>query len=174
MILTTDEERALWMPAPCCYTDDRLSKLFGALGRSGWPVIRNSRPRLRMLDNPPNGVIFRNKALDHFCLTIGPQNIDPPASSGIFPSHKSWSLLEHPSIMRLRRPGSSQPSCHNQTAAPAKGFCVLKPGEKVRPPCREWRQTNPTSERTKAASAIWVSRLRISARRAIGCRRRRQ
>src|ERR1700726_4506025 len=69
-----------------------------------------------MLCDPLNRVIFRNKALDYFGFAIGPQNIDPPARSGIFPSHVSWSLLEHPSNMRLRRPGSSQQSCHNQTA----------------------------------------------------------
>ena len=47
-----------------------------------------------MLNNPLNRVVFRNKALDCFRFAIGPQNIDPPASSGIFPSHESWSLLE--------------------------------------------------------------------------------
>jgi hypothetical protein len=69
-----------------------------------------------MLCNPLNRVIFCNKALDYFRFAVGPQNIDHPARSGIFPSHVSWSLLEHPSNMRLRRPGSSQLSCHNQTA----------------------------------------------------------
>jgi len=69
-----------------------------------------------MLSNPLKRVIFRNKALDYFRFAIGPQNIDPPASSGIFPRHESWSVLEHPSNMRPRRPGSSQQSCHNQTS----------------------------------------------------------
>jgi len=68
-----------------------------------------------MLSNPLDRVIFRNKALDYFSFTIGPQNIDPPTRSGIFPRHESWSLLGHPSNMRLRRPGSSQLPCHNQT-----------------------------------------------------------
>jgi hypothetical protein len=92
--------------------------LGSSLGRLGWPVIRISLPRLRvlMLCNPLNCVIFRNKALDYFRFAIGPQNIDHPARSGIFSSHVSWSLLEHPLNMRLRRPGSSQLSCHNQTA----------------------------------------------------------
>src|SRR5436309_1854630 len=39
---------------------------------------------------------------------VGLQNIDSPARSWIFPSQESWSLPEHPSSMRLRRPGSSQ------------------------------------------------------------------
>jgi hypothetical protein len=100
----------------------RLKKLAWTLGSSlghlGWPVIRISLPRHRvlMLRNPLNRVILRNKALDYFRFAIGPQNIDPPARSGIFPSHVSWSLLEHPSNMRLRRPSSSQLFCHNQTA----------------------------------------------------------
>jgi hypothetical protein len=88
-----------------------------SLARLGGFIIRISLPRLRvlMLSNPLKRVIFRNKAPDYFRFAIGPQNIDPPARSGIFPSHESWSLLEHPSKMRPRRPGSSQPSCHTQT-----------------------------------------------------------
>jgi len=98
--------------------EDRLGKLVGSLGRLGWFLIRISLPRLRvlMLSNPLNRVMFRNKALDYFRFAIGPQNIDPPARSGIFPRHESWSLLEHPSNMRLRQPGSSQLSCHNELA----------------------------------------------------------
>jgi len=70
-----------------------------SLGRLGWPVIRISLPRLGvlMLCDPLNRVMFRNKALDYFRFAIGPQNIDPPARSRIFPSHVSWSLLEHQS-----------------------------------------------------------------------------
>jgi hypothetical protein len=68
-----------------------------------------------MLSNPLERVIFRNKALDCFGFTIGPKNIDLPAGSGISPCPESWSLLRHPSNMRLWRPGSSQLSCHNQT-----------------------------------------------------------
>ena len=73
--------------------------LGSSLGRLGWPVIRISLRRLRvlMLCNPLNRVTFRNKALDYFRFAIGPQNIDPPARAGIFPSHVSWSLLEHQS-----------------------------------------------------------------------------
>jgi hypothetical protein len=73
--------------------------LGSSLGRLGWPVIRISLPRLGvvMLCDPLNRVMFRNKALDYFRFSIGPQNIDPPARSGIFPSHVSWSLLEHQS-----------------------------------------------------------------------------
>ena len=80
-----------------------------------------------MLSNPLKRVIFRNKALDGFRFTIRPENIDLPASTGIFPRHESWSLLGHPPNMRLWRPGSSQLSCHNQTdpvllvTAPAVG-----------------------------------------------------
>jgi hypothetical protein len=48
-----------------------------------------------MFRNPLERVIFRNKALDHFCFAIGPQNIDTPARSGIFPRHESRPLLGH-------------------------------------------------------------------------------
>jgi hypothetical protein len=89
----------------------------------GWFVIRISRPRLRvlMLCNPLNRVIFRNKALDYFRFAIGPQNIDPPARTGIFPRHESWSLLGHPSNMRLRLHDSRQLSCHNHPRG--SGIC---------------------------------------------------
>ena len=83
------------------------------------------RPRLSvlMLSNPLNRVIFRNKPPDYFRFAIGPQNIDPPARPGIFPRHESWSLLGHPSNMRLCRPRSSQLSCHNQAdRRPQTGF----------------------------------------------------
>lgn len=66
-----------------------------------------------MLSNPLDRVIFCNEALDHSRFAIGPQNIDLPAGSGIFPRAESWSLLGHALIMRLRRRGSSQLSCHN-------------------------------------------------------------
>jgi hypothetical protein len=56
-----------------------------------------------------------HETLDYFRFAIGPQNIDPPARTGIFPRHESWSLLGHPSNKRLWRPGSSQLSCHYQT-----------------------------------------------------------
>jgi hypothetical protein len=72
-------------------------------------------PVLRVLSNPLDRIMFRYEALDDFCFAIGPQNIDPPARPGIFPRHKSWLLLGHPSIMRRWRPDSSQLSCHNQT-----------------------------------------------------------
>jgi hypothetical protein len=49
-----------------------------------------------MLSNPLKRVIFRDEALDYFRFAIGPQNIDPPARSGIFPCPESWSLLRHP------------------------------------------------------------------------------
>ena len=79
-----------------------------------------------MLSNPLKRVIFRNKALDGFRFTIRPENIDLPASTGIFPRHESWSLLGHPSNMRLWRPGSSQLSCRNQTdPLPWLGFVPL-------------------------------------------------
>jgi hypothetical protein len=68
-----------------------------------------------MLRNPFERVMFRNEAFDYFGFTIGPYNIDPPASSGIFPSRKGWYLLQHPSNMRLWRFGSRQLSCHNKT-----------------------------------------------------------
>jgi transposase len=78
-------------------------------------VTRTSLPcrRMLMLGNPPNGVMLCNKPLDGFRFAIGPENIDLPASPGIFPRHESWSLLGyHPPNMRLWRPGSSQLSCH--------------------------------------------------------------
>jgi hypothetical protein len=68
-----------------------------------------------MLSNPLNRVMFRNKALDYFRFAIGPQNIDPPARTGIFPRHENWSLLGHPTSMGVWRPGSSQLFCDNQT-----------------------------------------------------------
>jgi hypothetical protein len=43
----------------------------------------------------PNGVMFCNKPLDGFRFAIWPENIDLPASPGIFPRHESWSLLGH-------------------------------------------------------------------------------
>lgn len=89
----------------------------GFLRSSGCFLIRVSLPRLRVLvlSNPLDRVAFRNKALDCFRFAVGPQNIDPPAKSGIFTSHESWSLLEHPPNMRLWCPGSSQLSCRNHT-----------------------------------------------------------
>ena len=75
-----------------------------------------------MLSDPFDRVMFRNKALDDFRFAIGPKDIDPPAGSGIFPRRESWSLLEHPSNMRRRRPGSSQLSCHNQVDAWSVGI----------------------------------------------------
>src|SRR4030088_617967 len=77
-------------------------------------------PRLGVLSNPLTRVMFREKALDCFRFAIGPQNINPPASSGIFPREEGWSLLEHSSNMRLWRPGSRQLSCHNQIDRLAK------------------------------------------------------
>ena len=44
----------------------------GSLGRLGWLVIRISLPSLRVLSNPLNRVMFRNKALDYFRFAIGP------------------------------------------------------------------------------------------------------
>jgi len=64
--------------------------------------------------------MFREKALDGFRFAIGPENINRPASSGIFPRQESWSLLEHSSNMRLWRPASRQLSCRNQTDRLAK------------------------------------------------------
>jgi len=49
-----------------------------------------------VLSNPIDRVMLGNETLYYFRFTIGPQNIDTPARSGILPSHESWSLLEHP------------------------------------------------------------------------------
>jgi|SRR5450432_2146785 len=70
-----------------------------------------------MLGGPLGGLLFGGETLDYFCLAIGPENIDNPAKSGrIALSHtESGTLFGHPANMRLRRPGSSQSSCHNQT-----------------------------------------------------------
>jgi hypothetical protein len=69
-----------------------------------------------MLSNPLKRVILRNKALDYFRFAIGPQNIDRPARSGIFPCPESWSLLRHPFEYAPMPPRySSQLSRHNQT-----------------------------------------------------------
>jgi hypothetical protein len=54
------------------YIDNRLASRLGSLGRLGWVVIRISLPRLRVLRDPLNGVMFRNKTLDHFRFAIGP------------------------------------------------------------------------------------------------------
>jgi hypothetical protein len=43
--------------------------------------------------NPDSRVMFRDKSLDYFRFAVRPQNIDPPASSGIFARHERWSLL---------------------------------------------------------------------------------
>ena len=98
--------------------DRFLRRVGGASKALGWFLVCISQPppRVLVLSNPLDRVAFRNKALDCFRFAIGPQNIDTPAKSGIFPSHESWSLLEHPSNMRLWCPGSSQLSCHNQTS----------------------------------------------------------
>ena len=76
-------------------------------------MICISQPRLRVLSNPLDCVMLGHETLDYFRFAIGPQNIDLPARTGIFPRHESWSLLGHPSNMRLWRPGSSQLSCLN-------------------------------------------------------------
>jgi hypothetical protein len=72
-------------------------------------------PAPGVLSNPLGRVMFGNEALDCFGFAIRPQNIDTPAKPGVFPRHESWSLLGHPSNMRLWPPDSSQLSCHNQT-----------------------------------------------------------
>jgi len=61
-----------------------------------------------------------HETLDYFRFAIGPQNIDLPARTGTFPRHESWSLLGHPSNMRLWRPGSSQLSCLNRRSQPGR------------------------------------------------------
>lgn len=105
-----------------------------------------------MLSNPLDRVAFRNKALDYFRFAIGPQNIHPPAKSGIFPSHENWSLLEHPPNMRLWCPGSSQLSCRNQTIA----HCP-----RIRPPSRAgslhvlvWTASHPHGSMALSASQL--------------------
>src|SRR4030095_15984019 len=65
-------------------------------------------------------VMLRHETLDYFRFAIGPQNIDLPARTGTFPRHESWSLLGHPSNMRLWRPGSSQLSCLNRRSQPGR------------------------------------------------------
>ena len=86
-----------------------------SLGRLGGFIICISLPHQRVFGDPLGRVILGNEALDYLRFAIGPKDIDPPASSRIFPSHESWWLLEHPSNVRPRRPGSRQQSCHNQT-----------------------------------------------------------
>jgi len=77
-----------------------------------------------MLSNPLNRVTLGNKTLNDFRFPIGPQDIDPPAGTGIFPGHESRLLFQHQSNMRLRRPGSSQLSCHNQTDPLARRWSI--------------------------------------------------
>jgi hypothetical protein len=62
-------------PAPARYN----SELVGSLGRLAQLVICISLPRHRVLSNPLNRVMLRNKTLDNFRFAIGPKNIDPPA-----------------------------------------------------------------------------------------------
>ena len=78
-------------------------RAFGGVSRS---FIIISLPALRVLSNPFNRVMLRNKTLDYFRLTIKPENIDYPAGSGIFPRHESGPMLGHLGNMRLRRAGS--------------------------------------------------------------------
>jgi hypothetical protein len=63
------------------------------------------------------GLLFGGETLDYFRLAVGPENIDNPAKSGrIALSHtENGPMFGHPANMRLRQPGSSQSSCHNQT-----------------------------------------------------------
>jgi hypothetical protein len=74
-------------------------------------------PILGMFGGPLGGLLFGGETLDYFRLAIGPENIDNPAKSGrIALSHaEGGPMFGHPTTMRLRRPGSSQSSCHNQT-----------------------------------------------------------
>ena len=102
------------MPHP---TMDLASGL-GSLGRLG--ACRSliiCLPILGMFGGPLGGLSFCGETLDYFRLAIGPENIDNPAKSGrIALSHtENGPMFGHATNMRLRRPGSSQSSCHNQT-----------------------------------------------------------
>jgi hypothetical protein len=102
--LVNDGSRALG-----CRIFGRLRpvRILVSLRRLGWLVLRIFLPR-RVLGNPLHRVMFRNKTPDYFRFAIGPQNIDPPARAGIFPRHKSWSLLGHP-VIPLRSSPCRQP-----------------------------------------------------------------
>src|SRR6202022_5034275 len=64
-----------------------------------------------MFGDPLGDLLFGGETLDYFCFTIGPENIDHPAKSGItFSRHESGSVFGHLANMRLRRAGSSRPS----------------------------------------------------------------
>lgn len=97
-----------------------------------------------------------SETLDDFRFAIGPENIDTPARAGIFPRHESWSLLGHPSNMRLWRPGSSQLSCHNQTDPLPKGrwWVAFKTDPKKIAPEGKLRL-----HRVMAGTASWVPRV---------------
>ena len=72
-----------------------------------------------MFGDPLGGLLFGGETLDYFCFTIGPENIDHPAKSGItFSRHESGSVFGHLANMRLRRAGSSRSSDNNQTDRP--------------------------------------------------------
>ena len=61
-----------------------------------------------MFGDPLGGLLF-GETLDYFCFSIGPENIDHPAKSGItFSRHESGSVFGHLANMRLRRAGSSR------------------------------------------------------------------
>ena len=69
-------------------------------------------PSLRVFSDPLGGLFFGGETFDYFRLAIGPENIDHPAQSGIFSRHENGPIFGHPANVRLRRPGSSQLSCH--------------------------------------------------------------
>jgi hypothetical protein len=69
-----------------------------------------------MFGGPLGGLLFGGETLDYFRLAIGPHNIEHPVKSGIALSHtEGGPMFGHPTNMRLRRPGSIQSSCNNQT-----------------------------------------------------------
>jgi hypothetical protein len=62
-----------------------------------------------MFGDPLGGLLFGGETLDYFCFTIGPENIDHPAKSGItFSHHESGPVFEYLANMRLRSPVSSR------------------------------------------------------------------
>jgi hypothetical protein len=74
-----------------------------------------------MFGDPLGGLLFGGETLDYFCFTIGPENIDHPAKSGItFSRHESGSVFGHLANMRLRRAGSSRIRDHDILRALAR------------------------------------------------------
>ena len=121
LICSIDDEKGGAVIRPCRHQfrcAGIVASGLGSLGRLG--ACRSfiiCPPILGMFGGPLGGLLFGGETLDYFRLAVGPENIDNPTKSGrIALSHtENGPMFGHATNMRLRRPGSSQSSCHNQT-----------------------------------------------------------